>query len=56
MDNGEIVNGIGQGSYESKGKHKWATANTMELSDGRRIGGTGEIDLAARTWKGKITE
>ncbi len=31
MDNGEIVNGIGQGSYESKGKHKWATANTMEI-------------------------
>ncbi|HKN12638.1 MAG TPA: hypothetical protein VJX68_05530 [Candidatus Binatus sp.] len=56
MDNGEIVNGIGQGSYESKGKHKWTTTNTMELSDGRRIGGTGEIDLAARTWKGKITE
>jgi hypothetical protein len=56
MDNGEIVNGVGQGSYESKGKHKWATANTMELSDGPRIGGTGEIDLAARTWNGKITE
>jgi hypothetical protein len=28
----------------------------MQLSDGRRIGGEGEIDLASRSWKGKISE
>ena len=56
LDNGEAIGGVGQGTYESKGKHQWATANTMELSDGRRIGGTGELDLASRTWKGTITE
>jgi hypothetical protein len=28
----------------------------MQLSDGRRIAGDGEIDLAARSWKGKISE
>jgi hypothetical protein len=55
-DNGDVISGIGQGTYESTGKHRWATANIWELSDGRRIGNTGEIDLAARTWKGKITE
>ncbi|MGO9604016.1 MAG: hypothetical protein ACLQAT_11555 [Candidatus Binataceae bacterium] len=56
LDNGDIINGVGQGTYESKGKHRWATANTWELSDGRRIGNTGEIDLAARSWKGTISE
>lgn len=56
LDNGDTVSGIGQGTYESKGKHRWATANIWELSNGRRIGNTGEIDLAARTWKGTITE
>lgn len=56
LENGDTISGIGQGTYESKGKAHWATANTWELSDGRRIGNTGEIDLAARTWKGTITE
>jgi hypothetical protein len=49
LDNGETLNGIGQGSYESKGKHRWSTVSTIELSDGRRIARAGEIDLAART-------
>ncbi|MGA7869897.1 MAG: hypothetical protein WCA22_03270 [Candidatus Binatus sp.] len=56
LDNGDVIGGVGQGTYESKGKHRWTTANTMELSDGRRIGGSGEIDLASRTWKGTISE
>jgi hypothetical protein len=33
LDNGEVISGVGQGTYESKGKHRWATANTWELSD-----------------------
>ena len=27
-----------------------------QVTDGRRIRGEGEIDLAARTWKGKLFE
>ena len=56
MDNGEFLHGVGQGTYESKGKHKWHTASFMQLSDGRRIASEGEIDLAERTWKGKLFE
>jgi hypothetical protein len=56
MDNGDFLNGIGQGTYESTGKHQWHTASFMQLSDGRRIAVEGEIDLAGRTWKGKIFE
>jgi hypothetical protein len=56
LDNGDAINGAGQGTYESTGKHKWSTANVAEVSDGRRISAEGEIDLAARSWKGKLFE
>ncbi len=56
LDNGDLLNGVGQGTYESKGKHRWSTASTMQLSDGRRLASAGEIDLAARTWKGTLSE
>jgi hypothetical protein len=56
LDNGQALTGIGQGTYEGTGKHRWRTESFMQLSDGRRIGGEGEIDLASRSWKGKISE
>ena len=56
LDNGEVLSGVGQGTYESKGKHRWSTASTMQLSDGRRLASAGEIDLAARTWRGTLSE
>ena len=56
MDNGDIMTGIGQGTFETVGKHRWRTEGFMQLSDGRRIAGEGEIDLAARSWKGKLSE
>ena len=56
MDNGDFLHGIGQGTYESKGVHKWRTAGFMQLSDGRRMSSEGEIDLAERSWKGKLFE
>ena len=56
MDNGDIMTGIGQGTFETVGKHRWRTEGFMQLSDGRRIAGDGEIDLAARSWKGKLSE
>jgi hypothetical protein len=56
LDNGEVLSGTGQGTYESKGKHRWSTASIIQISDGRRISSVGEIDLAARTWKGKNSE
>jgi hypothetical protein len=56
LDNGEFLHATGQGTYESVGKHKWKTADFLQLSDGRRISSEGEIDLAERSWKGKIFE
>jgi len=56
LENGDALTGIGPGTYESVGKHRWRTQGYMQLSDGRRVAGEGEVDLASRTWKGKIFE
>jgi hypothetical protein len=56
LDNGDAVTGIGQGTFESTGKHRWRTEGFIQISDGRRIATEGEMDLASRSWKGKISE
>ena len=56
LDNGDVMTGSGPGTFESVGKHRWCTKGYMDLSDGRRIMGEGEIDLASRSWKGTIHE
>ncbi len=56
LENGDGLSGIGQGTYESTGKNKWHTTGFIQISDGRRIASEGEIDLAARTYKGKLFE
>ena len=56
LENGDGVSGIGQGTYESNGKNKWRTAGFVQISDGRRMVGEGQIDLASRSWKGTIYE
>jgi hypothetical protein len=56
LDNGDVLSGVGQGTYESKGKHRWSTQSIIQISDGRRLSSTGEIDLAARTWKGTLSD
>jgi hypothetical protein len=54
LENGEGLNGIGQGTYDSTGKNRWKTSGFVQISDGRRLASEGEIDLASRTWKGTI--
>lgn len=57
LDNGDGLSGIGQGTYKSIGKHRWHTEGFTQISsDGRRLASEGEIDLAERSWKGKIFE
>ena len=56
LDNGDGLSGIGQGTYESTGNHRWRTESFMQISDGRRVRGEGEINLASRSWKGTIFE
>ena len=56
LDNGDGLSGIGQGTYESTGKNRWRTAGFIQISDGRRLAGEGEIDLASRSYKGTLFE
>jgi hypothetical protein len=56
LDNGDSLTGIGQGTYESIGKHRWRTEGFAQISDGRRVASEGEIDLASRSWKGTLFE
>jgi hypothetical protein len=56
LDNGEESSGLGQGTYASIAKHRWHTEDFIQLSDGHRIRSEGEIDLAARSWKGTVFE
>jgi hypothetical protein len=56
LENGDGLSGIGQGTYESTGKHQWRTESFMQISDGRRVRGEGQINLASRSWKGTLFE
>jgi len=56
LDNGESVSGLHTGTYETIGKHRWRTQGFTDMSDGSRIFGSGEIDLATRSWIGKAFE
>jgi hypothetical protein len=56
LDNGEQNSHTGPGTYESSGKHHWRTQLFVEVSDGRALVSEGEIDLATRSWNGKLFE
>jgi hypothetical protein len=56
LDDGEVIRISGSGSYESVGKHRWRTRDFLETSEGQSRTTEGEIDLAARSWTGKVFE
>jgi hypothetical protein len=56
LDNGEQRSGTGSGTFENIGKHRLRTQGFVQISDGRTVASEGEIDLATRSWTGKIFE
>jgi hypothetical protein len=56
LDNGDSVTGNGQGTFSSGGSNRWRTQGFIQISDGRIITSEGELDLATRTWSGKLLE
>jgi hypothetical protein len=56
LDNVDQITAGGSGTYESAGKHRWKTNGLHPQSDGRELISEGEIDLAARSWKGTLFE
>ncbi|MFI4974873.1 MAG: hypothetical protein ACHP84_10075 [Caulobacterales bacterium] len=56
LDNGDQVSGHGAGTYESVGTHRWRIQLITQISDGSAVMSDGELDLATRTWSGKLFE
>lgn len=54
LENGELVFGAGQGTWEALGKHQWRTRMIVATSDGRTHASDGKIDLASRSLAGKM--
>ena len=53
LEDGTSVAGIGDGTWQQvPGQHKWTVTIDNRVSNGDRLRGTGEIDLAARTFAG----
>jgi hypothetical protein len=56
LENGEQVTGTGPGTYESVGIHRWRTQGVVQFPAGGGLITEGEIDLASRSWTGKMFE
>ena len=56
LDNGDALAGSGSGTFDTVGKHRWRTQGCMEMSDGRKVFTEGELDLANRSWNGRLFE
>lgn len=56
LANGEEINGAAEGTWESSGTHKWRIRGLLSLSDGRTQLSDGELELATRSYTGKLYE
>jgi hypothetical protein len=54
LENGEVISGAGQGTWEALGKHQWRTRMIVATSDGRTHASDGKLDLASRSLSGKM--
>ncbi len=54
LEDGEVVDGMGEGYWDKSGKHKWRIRGINRTSDGRCFASDGVIDLASRSFKGKL--
>ena len=56
LDNGEVAQGRGEGTWVESGKHQWRVRLIVTVSDGRFVAADGTLDLAGRTFNGKILD
>jgi hypothetical protein len=56
LEDGSVVRGQGQGTYEECGRHQWRTRMLISVSNGDTIASDGRIDLASRSFSGKNLE
>jgi hypothetical protein len=56
LDNGEVVQGRGEGTWTESGKHKWRIRLIVTVSDDRLIAVDGTLNLKKRSLSGKILD
>ena len=56
LENGEVVQGTGDGFFEKIGKHKWRVRSVVRVSSGALLLSDGVISLDGRSYKGMLTE
>jgi len=53
LDDGKVINGTGEGTWETVGKHKWRIRG-IHFAEGRTLASDGEMDLATLSLQGKL--
>lgn len=53
---GSVVTGMGSGVFGLSGTHNWQLNGTATLSNGARVATEGVLDLASRSYNGKMLE
>ena len=56
MDDGEVVQGRGEGTWIESGKHQWRVRLIVTVSDDRFVAVDGMLSLAGRSFNGKILD
>lgn len=56
MQDGDVVDAVGEGKTTSSGGQRWTVAGVATMSNGRAAAVQGEIDLALRTYTGRLFE
>ena len=56
LDDGSILGGNMQGTWENSGKHQWRVRGVNSTTDGRTLAVEGEIDLATDSFNGTLYE
>jgi hypothetical protein len=56
LADGSVVTGLGSGQFGLAGTHNWQMNGTATLSNGARVATEGVLDLANRSYNGKMFE
>jgi hypothetical protein len=54
LDNGDVLEGSGEGVYDEAGKHQWRVRAIIRVADGSVLLSDGKLSLKGRTYKGKL--
>ena len=56
LENGDETQAAGEGTWQKIGKHRWQLRLTHAISDGRTVLSDGVVDMASRSFNGKLLD